>query len=196
VEPHRYQRQVRLFHEIIPFRRLGLVFEDSEAGRTYAALDAVTAVGQELGFEVIPCHADAAGLPLESAAHNVLSCYSKLAPITDAVYVTENRGMTRDTVSAVAKMLREARVPSFSMLGAQEVKEGILLSLSEADYTYIGLFYAETIARILNGAQPRQLNQIWTDPEKFALNLATARAIGFDPPVDVLLAADELFGED
>jgi ABC-type uncharacterized transport system substrate-binding protein len=67
------------------------------------------------------------------------------------------------------------------------------MSLAQADYSYVGLFYAETIARIFNGARPRQLNQVWIDPAKIALNLETARIIGFDPPVDILLAADEVY---
>src|SRR3546814_16923436 len=46
IEPERYQRQVRLFHEIVPFKQLGIVYEDSEAGRTYAAVSAVEQVGR------------------------------------------------------------------------------------------------------------------------------------------------------
>jgi hypothetical protein len=49
------------------------------------------------------------------------------------------------------------------------------------------------MARIFHGAKPRQLSQLWIDPPKIALNLATARIIGFDPPVDILLAADEVY---
>jgi len=79
------------------------------------------------------------------------------------------------------------------MAGSQEVEQGILLSLARADVSYVGLFHAETIARILNGAKPRQLSQLWVDPPKIALNLGTARIIGFDPPVDILLAADEVY---
>jgi len=93
----------------------------------------------------------------------------------------------------VADILREAKVPSFAMLGSEEVKKGLLMSLAQADYSYVGLFYAENIARIFNGAQPRSLSQIWIDPAKIALNIETARIIGFDPPVDILLAADEVY---
>ena len=196
VAPQRYQRQLRLFHEVIPFRRLGVVYENSEVGRTYGAVNAVTEVSKQLGFEVVPCYAQAAGVAPEAATKNVLDCYRRLAKIIDAAYITVHRGLTKEAVKKVAQILRDARIPSFSMLGAQEVEEGILLSLSGANSAYVGLFYAETIARIFNGAKPRQLKQIWIDPPKLALNLRTARAIGFDPPVEVLLAADEVFGED
>ncbi|NMK50020.1 ABC transporter substrate binding protein [Achromobacter sp. Bel] len=193
VQPERYQRQVRLFHEIVPFKRLGLVYEDSPEGRTYSAVEAVEQVAREQGFEVVTCNAPSNGIAPEAATRNAMECYARLAKQVDAAYVTVHRGITPASVDTLAEILRQARVPSFSMLGSEEVKHGLLLSLAQADYSYVGLFYAETMARIFNGAKPRELSQVWIDPAKIALNLETARVIGFDPPVDILLAADEVY---
>jgi len=193
VQPERYQRQVRLFHEIVPFQTLGLVYEDSLEGRTYAAVPAVEQVANELGFKIVSCNAPSNGILIEQATHNAVSCYEKLAPQVDAVYVTVHRGITSESIGDIAAILRKAQIPSFSMLGSAEVEKGLLVSLAQADRSYVGLFYAETIARIFNGAKPRELSQIWVDPPKIALNLETARIIGFDPPVDILLAADEVY---
>ncbi|NYT58036.1 hypothetical protein H0A65_03765 [Alcaligenaceae bacterium] len=194
IEPERYQRQVRLFHEIVPFKELGIVYEDSEAGRSYAAVAAVEQVGRELGFTIKHCHAQSSSIPTEQAIDNALACYRQLADQNvGAVYVTTHRGVTSESVRTLAHMLEKAKIPSFSMAGSKEVKQGILLSLAQADLSYVGLFHAETIARVLNGAKPRQLSQLWVDPPKIALNLGTARIIGFDPPVDILLAADEVY---
>lgn len=194
VEPERYQRQVRLFHDIVPFERLGIVYEDSEAGRTYAALSAVEQVGKELGFTVVHCHARSSSVSTEAAIDNAVGCYRTLTQErVDAVYITTHRGVTQESVQQIAGILKQAKIPSFSMAGSREVERGVLLSLAQADVSYVGLFHAETLARIFNGAQPRQLSQLWIDPPKIALNLATTRAIGFDPPVDILLAADEVY---
>ncbi|MBF6616713.1 MAG: hypothetical protein ITG07_08315 [Candidimonas sp.] len=194
VEPERYQRQVRLFRDIVPFQSLGIVYEDSEAGRTYAALSAVEQVGGELNFKIVPCHAQSSSVSTETAIANAVDCYRQLTQQrVDAVYITSHRGVTLESVKDIASILRQAKVPSFSMAGSREVERGVLLSLAQADESYVGLFHAETMARILNGAQPRALSQLWVDPPKIALNLATTRAIGFDPPVDILLAADEVY---
>lgn len=193
VEPERYQRQVRLFRDIVPFQRLGIVFEDSKEGRTYAAVGAVHQVAGELGFQVEECHAQSNSIPIEQATQNAVQCYADLAQRVDAIYVTVHRGVTEKSVPEIAHILREAKIPSFSMGGSQEVQAGVLMSLAQADYSYVGLFHAESIARVLNGAKPRQLTQVWIDPAKIALNLETARIIGFDPPVDILLAADEVY---
>lgn len=194
IEPDRYERQLRLFREIVPFRKLGIVYEDSEAGRTYAAVDAVEKVSRELGFTVQHCHATSSSVSTDTAISNAVGCYRTLSQQrVDAVYVTSHRGVTPESIREIAKILVQAKIPSFSMAGSREVESGILLSLAQADLSYVGLFHAETIARIFNGAQPRQLSQLWIDPPKIALNLATSRAIGFDPPVDILLAADEVY---
>ena len=72
---------------------------------------------------------------------------------------------------------------------------GILASLSQAGFKYVGQFHAETFAKVFNGAKPRDLDQIFEEPKKISINLKTAVAIGYDPPVDVLGAADEIFQE-
>jgi len=194
VEPNRYQRQLHLFHDIVPFASLGVVYEDSEAGRSYAALDAIRETSAALGFSVIHCHAQSSSIPAEQAVTNAVGCYRELAESqVDAVYVTTHQGVTNESIVAIADILRKAGVASFSMQGAADVRKGILLSLAQANVSSVGLFHAEVIARIFNGAQPRALDQVWIDPAKIALNLDTARIIGFDPPIDILLAADDVY---
>lgn len=49
------------------------------------------------------------------------------------------------------------------------------------------------MAQVFNGAKPRQLEQIFEGPPKVAINLKTAQLIGFDPPMVLLGAADEIY---
>lgn len=194
-EPGRYQRQVQMFHDIIAFKRLGMVYEDSEDGKVYSGLKAAQEVAQRSGFTIHACHAASNGVTRAQATENALDCYRRLLPDIDAAYVTVHRGVNADSIKTVAEILREANVPSFSMLGSKEVEQGMLLGLAQADSSYLGMFYAQTIAQIFNGTPARELNQVWFEPAKLAINVDTARRIGFDPPVDTLLAADEIFPE-
>jgi len=130
VQPQRYQRQVRLFHEIVPFKTLGLVYEDSPEGRTYAAVPAVEQVAAEQGFEVRSCNAQSNNIDTAQATHNALECYRQLAGQVDAMYVTVHRGVTPESVGQVADILRAAKVPSFAMLGSAQVQAGLLMSLA------------------------------------------------------------------
>jgi len=192
-DPDRYQRQLELFHDIIPFKNLGIVLENSMDGRVYAGIDAVQHVAQEKDFSIQHCLTDVNDTSLTEVATHVVDCYRQLVPHIDAAYITVHKGITPSVLQDIVSLLRKNNIPSFSMLGAKEVRQGILFGLTPADESHLGLFYAETIARILNGDSPRRLSQIWIEPAKLAINLDTARAIGFDPPVDALLAADEIF---
>lgn len=194
VQVDRYRRQIELFYGLVPFKVLGMVYEDSPEGRSYAALETVQNFGKKVGVKISSCSTAANIAEIKTVEANVLACYRKLANEVDAVYVTVHRGVTLNNIGEIASVLRESKVPSFSMLGQVEVEAGLLVSLAQSDSSSAGLFHAEAIARIFNGALPRQLNQIWSPVPKLAINLDTSRRIGFDPPIDALLAADEIFG--
>lgn len=193
VEPRRYERQVQLFHDIVPYRSLGVVYENSPEGRTFGGVDAVETMARELDFSVQSCDAPFNNVTPEQAAKGVIDCYQHLAPKVDAVYVTVHRGVNATSLGPIVHALLQAQVPSFSMLGSEEVRRGVLMSMAQADYNPVGLFHAEVIARIFHGASPRELSQIWLSPAEIAINLKTAELIGFDPPIDILLASDEVY---
>ena len=109
------------------------------------------------------------------------------------MYVTVSSGLTADITRRLAALLQTRRIPSFAMLGAEEVQNGLLLSMARADYAAVGRFHATIIARILRGESPPTISQLWREPARIALNFKTMRLIGFDPPMELLLAADDIF---
>lgn len=195
VDPTRYERQIQMFHDIINFQKLGIAYEDTPAGKSYAALDKVEKTAEERGFEVVGCHTISDTPDIKAAQESVIKCFQQLTGKVDAIYVTKQSGVSPQTLPKLVQILNSSRIPSFSQSGSDEVKQGILLSISTAGFKYVGRFYADTIAKILNGAKPGDLEQVFENPPKIAINLATASTIGYDPPVDVLGAADEIFQE-
>ena len=193
IEPDRYLRQLRLFHDITSFRTMGLVFEDSREGRTFAAVADAEQVARERGFELKTCHARNSDVTLEQASLEALACYSELAPQVEAMYITVHRGEHLDNLPNLLIPVLKNEVATFAMPGSEFVKHGALLSIAHADFAYVGRFHAETIARIFNGAKPGILEQRWAAPPKIAINLRTAEIIGFNPPFEVLTAADEIY---
>ncbi|MCF8480719.1 MAG: hypothetical protein K9H25_09825 [Rhodospirillum sp.] len=193
VEPARYQRQVGIFNDIIPFSKLGIVYSETAEGRTYGGVDAVEEVAAERGFEIVRCEAPYEDLPQDQVELGVLDCYKKVSAEADAIYITVHRGVTEESLPKIMEVINAAKLPSFSMLGSGEVRRGVLMSVAQADFSYVGRFHAEVIAKIFNGAKPRDIDQRWSAPPKIALNLKEAEIIGFDPPVDILIASDEIY---
>ena len=195
VDPKRNERQLKVFHEMVGFHKLGVVYEDSIAGRSYAAIDTIEALAKTHDFEIIRCHTKSDISDKKLAEEGVIKCFNQLAKKADAIYVTQQGGVNSRSVPFLVEIANENKIPTFSQSGAGEVSYGVLASLSRAGYKYVGRFHAETIAKVFNGAQPNQLNQLYEEPPKIALNLKTAEIIGFDPPIVLLGATDELFDE-
>jgi ABC-type uncharacterized transport system substrate-binding protein len=129
------------------------------------------------------------------AEESVKKAFRELVEKCDAIYVTVQGGVNYRSIPELANIANSYQIPTFSQSGSEEVKYGFLASISQAGFKYIGEYHAEIMAKILNGAKPRELTQLFEEPPKIAINLKTAEVIGFDPPVDILLAADEIFQE-
>ena len=195
VDPKRNERQLKVFHEMIGFQKLGVVYEDSLAGRSYAAIETIEALAKTHNFEIVRCHTKSDISDKKLAEKGVINCFGELVKRADAIYVTQQGGVNSRSVPLLVEIANQHKIPTFSQSGAGEVSYGVLASLSRAGYKYVGRFHAETIAKVFNGAQPNQLNQLYEEPPKIALNLKTAEIIGYDPPIVLLGATDEFFDE-
>lgn len=195
VDPNRYERQVRVFHDIVSFKNLGIAYENSVDGRTYAALDVIERLANKLNFNIVRCYTLSDITDINLAEESVVSCFKTLAPKVDAIYVTQQGGVNDNSIPKLVKITNQFKIPTFSMSGSDEVSKGLLLSLSQAGFRYVGEFHAQTFAKVFNGARPNQLSQFFEEPPRMAVNLKTAEIVGFNPPLLLLGAADEIYRE-
>lgn len=192
VDPSRYARQVRLFHAVVGFKKLGVVYENSREGISYAGMDQIEPLGRELGFELVACEAPFSGVTQEESELAVLACHEELAGKVDAVYLTIHRGLNMKSIGRLLEPLFAHDIPTFAMGTLYEVNAGAMMSMAQPDFRYAGDFYAETMARILNGEKPRDISQLLLDPQDVRINIAVAKRIGFHLPVDIISDAQEV----
>ena len=192
-DPNRYIQQVRLFHDIVGFKRLGIVYENSVVGRSYAALFDVQTVAGERGFKLIACEAPWSEMSDRMCTRNLVQCHETLAPQIDALFLTVHKGVDLKHMDELLGPLMAHKIPTWSQRGPQEVRHGVLLSIARGDFRSIGMFHATIMAKIFNGAHPGDLNQIFEDPKRIAINLKTAQAIGFTIPRGLIQVADEVY---
>ena len=192
-DPTRYIRQLRLFHRLFGFKRLGVVYENTPAGRTYAAIDDIHQVAAERGFSVVTCEAPFSDVDRKVSTDHVIACHEKLAEKVDAVFITVHRGMDLKRMSEIMAPLLSHKIPTWSQRGPEEVQRGVLLSISRGGFKAVGRFHAEVMARIFNGEKPRDIEQIYEDPKLVAINTAVARTIGYKIPDSVLRIAEVVY---
>ncbi len=193
VDPTRYLRQIEAFHDIFDFKKLGVAFQNTVAGKSYATIEDIQKVAKQRKFEIVECHTLEGATPEAMAA--VIKCAQELAPRIDAFYLTQQVGVNKETLPKILAVMNAKKIPVFSQGGPEEVRRGVLLSIAAPDFKLFGKFHAETIAKILNGAKPRELNQIFELPAKIAFNKAAARAADIRDDLYHLLlkTADEVY---
>jgi ABC-type uncharacterized transport system substrate-binding protein len=190
-DPTRSTRRLKLFHDILGFKKLGIIYEDTETGRTYAYLDDTKRVAKERGFQVMECHADEeTGISLDECARGVYSCIEKLAPEVDAYVLTDHRGQHPKFLPKILEPMFKHKVLVFAKVrGLMLVKRGAVMGIARVDFSPLGKFYASVIAKIFNGARPRDLDQIYKEPLELAVNLEAAQRIEYKIPKNVLAIA-------
>ncbi len=194
VDTSRYIRQIRMFHRIVGFKRLGVVYEDTPDGRLYGAVNDLTKVAVERGFDIIPCTYDDAQKDRAAARKACMHCIEQVTGRADAFYLNAMLAI-HENINEVAGILKEKGIPSFSMNGSAQVEKGILLSVStDEGHRSQGLYDARKMIDILMGTRPRDLDQENPDPLDLAINMDTARTIGFNVPAGILRTAKKIYG--
>lgn len=194
IEPDRYPRQLSIFQSVFWFRKLGIAYEDTPAGRGSIALRALENTAMSLGIELIRCTDRFDVADVNVAAERLKACHRQLVERgAQAVYLTANVGLTADTAADVLEPLIEAKLPTFSQVGSFDVENGALLSISEVNLADEGAFSAGQLVRILEGQSPEAINQRYEGAVSLAVNLETAKRIGWEPPLEILVAVDEFY---
>ena len=196
IEPDRFKRQVLLFHDIFAFKKLGIAYEDTPAGRGSIALNEIEDAARELGVTLLRCTDTFDIQDADLASERLLACHKKLVEEgAEAVYLTYNVGLQAAAMRKVLQPLADAHIPTFSQLGAPDVVHGALLSVAQSNTAEEGRFSAGLVEAILKGARPRDLSPVFESPVSMALNLFMATLIGWNPPLEVLAAVDEFYQE-
>lgn len=190
VDPERYRRQIRLYHDIIGFKRLGVVYEDSQDGRLYANLADLEHIAQERGFSLVHCHA--VDIPSDEMAslQAVKRCYDEIASKIDALWIGSHIGEQTKFMPSSLEKIFEHKIPTITFQGPLAVERGVLLSIAYSDFETAGQWYVENMAEILKGSKPGALNQVFEMPGHTVINLETARRIGFKVPGWLMSSAE------
>ncbi len=193
IDAEQFKQQVRLFHEIAGFKKLGIVYGDDEYGQIYGAVRDVESVASELGFEIVR-NTRVKEEMAEDTVPLYLEALADVAARSDAVYIGASTAVTEyDILDDIVAILDAAKVPSFALEGSIRVKDGVMLSLASSGTIRSGIYTATKISQIFTGRKPRELSQKFESVPSVAVNLATAAKIGFEVPADVIVNSDEVY---
>ena len=181
--PSSFERDLELFQEIVPFRKLTVVFnrwfldvvpELSEQIREIVSQ-------QDLGFELI------------AVGDSVEESLAAIPADAEAVYMAPLLHLSNADRERFIDGLKQRHLPSFSLFGVAEVSLGVLAGQRDsAFYNRLARRIGLNVQRILLGEEPGKIPVAVPDRRRLVINMETARAIGTYPPWDLLTEADLL----
>ena len=195
VMPDQWLNMLRLFHTVVRFKKLGVLYEDTAAGRTYTSLEDARDVVREKGARLIE-------FPHLKRGATVSECKSALTWLVgsgvDAVYLPDIPcfDWTTGDPRPLLDYLREHKVATFARTGLSLVQLGALMGAYDFELKPLGGFHAAQMISIFQGVQPRKLKMVMPDAIGLSLNLKTARMMGRDLNPDVLVNADVIVSRD
>jgi outer membrane protein len=185
VYPMTFARDLQLFREIIPIRKLVNISSKPYDDALPAAHVTLPELGRRLGLEVTELY-------LAFSADEVLKALPKDA---DAVFVEPTLHLPPAEFRKLAEGFIARRLPSFSFLGENEVLQGMMASANPDIVPRLARRLALNIQRILDGEEPGSLAVTFTPGKRLTINMKTAYAVGVTPKWSTLLEA-ELVGID
>ncbi|WP_415230841.1 ABC transporter substrate-binding protein [Psychromonas sp.] len=192
-DPRLQQQQIQVFHQLIGFKKLGVPYENTVSGRSYAGMDLIEQASADLGFEIVPCYTLSDIAEQQMAEQSVVDCFDELAPKVDAIFVSSQGGVNAKTTPKLVKIANRYGIPTFAQHGEQQVRYGYLLGLiRRSGLGPEGVFLADNVGKIINGAKPRNLKQVFDGSFSMVMNMKTAENIGLYVNADLLAAADNL----
>ena len=181
-------RDIKVFHDVVSFERLTCVIDE-------VAIQAIPGIENSCrqAAEGIGVGADYIAMKKPSAK-DILAA---LPDGTDAVYLAPLMRLPSKEFERLVAGLIERRLPSFAFLGRRDVQRGVLAGVApDVDLDRIVRRTALNIQRILLGEGAGSLKVGLDARESLAINMATARAIGFSPKWTTLNTAELLYAEE
>ena len=181
------EEDLRQFYQLIKFNHLVITVDQLFLEALPQLRDGTYSIQKELGFKI----------SMQSVIDSPSETVDNMADDVDAVYVPPLFRFGEADFKNFAQRLIARKIPSFSILGRDELKMGLLATSSGRDVDTIR--YARRVAlyvqSILLGTNAADLKIDLDQPAKLAINMNTARAIGFSPKWQFLEIADLLYAE-
>jgi outer membrane protein TolC len=129
-------------------------------------------------------------VPIEFSADEALAAFPS---DTDAVYMFPLSQLSPGEFRKLLYGLILRKLPSFSLLGGDDVEAGVLASAApKSEISRLTRRIALNVQRILLGEKASTLRVAFPVGEKLTINMATGRAIGFYPSWSALTEAELL----
>ncbi len=195
VEPSLPLRQLKYYHSIKPFDRLGVVIYGDE---TISGVPDIETSAREIGFSLTKYNIEEQ--PRETEAEK--EAYYKLVEENisrmarediDAFFLTVDLINDMEYLMPLLSYFYDKKIPVYLMDDVSVVEAGAMMLISANDMENVGRFVADVIGKTLNGAEAGSLPCVYTSAPSIYVNYDVARMIDYPLSFEFLAACDQIF---
>ena len=182
-----FGESIRKFYEVIPFSKVAWIVNRHVITAIPALQEQAQEFLKEQGVEV----------EFISIEDSIDEALEEISLDVDAVIVAPQSYLSSEQMRYLADGLIERRLPSLALTGKNDLRIGLLVSVTqeEIDYVRLSRRIALNVQSILLGDPASELPVFIEESDQLSINMATARAIGFSPSWDVMSQADLMYRE-
>ncbi|MDR0355060.1 MAG: hypothetical protein LBJ64_04920 [Deltaproteobacteria bacterium] len=181
-----------LFHELMKFGSLGIMYRDDPDGRAYTYLEEAREVARDRGFKLVEYANIGAGEPLEDCLAAVRTL---IGQGVDAIFLPNiscfdpNQNDLKELFDLIYRNKKMTFVADDRALVRQFAMAGLVFS----DVKLLADFQGRQIVNILSGESPGEQNMAAPFQSKIMLNMAAANRLGQRLDLGILALSDELY---
>jgi ABC-type uncharacterized transport system substrate-binding protein len=193
--PNHITISIKLIHQLLNFKSLGMIYLAGSPSHD-AAVKQVTALGKELEFKFIykgfPLRdKNKKRYPKEVVRNNIQETLDEVLPQGDVFFVQSSKTF-QDNFDLFRDAFVKYKKPSVG--DPVYIKKGIIMGIGRNKIVFGGQC-ADYAVKIINGTNPSDLPMDVGEKFTIDVNLEAGKLVGYDPPVDLLGAADNIYQE-
>ena len=181
-----------LAHEILRFKKIGIIFENTQVGRKISGYDLLASLAKRKDIKIVGCQIPFALLNKTDTQDALIDCYGKLSLSTNAILVSPLLGVNQTLIKRLNGGLTFFKIPTIS-LDARNEPNNITLSLTKR--TDIDKFSVNVFNGLLHNQKIHEFSEKLKGIPDIKINLENMQHIGQgDTPV-LLLSPDVFLHE-
>ncbi len=181
-----------LFHELMKFKSLGIMYHDDEDSRIYSYLDDAREVARDRGFKLIEYSRIGPG-------ETLADCFEATRTLIDqgaeALFLPNTTcfDSKKNDLRPLFEYIYQRKTPTFASEDRNLVRQFALMGLFFSDVEPLARFQVDQIIQILSGRSPGEVGMVAPFRSRVMVNLAAAERLGLKLDMGLLVLSDELY---
>lgn len=173
-----------LAQEILQFKRIGIIYENTSDGREIAGYNLLKALTARKDLKMVSCEVTFSALSKAATEKAVIGCYGKLALTADAMLVSPYPNVDPALIRNLNKNLELFKIPAISVDSRNNNLGASLILDNRSDINLRGIGGMQVYSGLLNNLKVHEFAERMKGLPEITINLLGMQAYGLsDKPI-------------